>query len=290
VIRGRVGVVAVGLALIAGSSGAAERLAVTWHPSKPKLGDVAWLQVRDVPEGASVEGSVDGRPLRFFSYAGGQAALMGIDLETKPGTHLWKVGVVEPGREPRNAQGSVTIARRSFPQERLTLPKTMVDLDPETEKRAVEETRQLTTLYRTVTPDRLWRGKFAKPVGTQGPGTGFGARRIINGQPRSPHGGIDFAAPHGTPVVAANAGKVALVAEFFFPGRLVILDHGLGLYTLYFHLDTTTVVAGERVERGRTIGTVGSTGRATGPHLHFGAMVGSARIDPATLLGLELLD
>jgi len=290
VIWGRVGVVALGLALIAGSSGAAERVAVAWHPSKPKLGDVAWLHVRDVPEGATVEGAVDGRPLRFFPYAGGQAALLGIDLETKPGTHLWKVGVVEPGRDPRNAQGTVTISRRSFPQERLTLPQTMVDLDPETEKRAVEETRQLTTLYRAVTPDRLWRGKFTKPVGTQAPGTGFGARRIINGQPRSPHGGIDFAAPRGTPVVAANAGKVALVAEFFFPGRLVILDHGLGLYTLYFHLDTTTVVEGERVERGRTIGTVGSTGRATGPHLHFGALVNSARIDPATLLGLELND
>ena len=157
-IWGRVGVVAVGLALIAGSPGAAERVVATWHPSKPKLGDVAWLHVRDVPEGASVEGSVDGRPLRFFPYAGGQAALMGIDLETKPGIHPWKVGVVEPGREPRNAQGSVTFARRSFPQERLTLPQTMVDLDPETEKRAVDESSQLTTLYRTVTPDRLWRG------------------------------------------------------------------------------------------------------------------------------------
>ena len=173
-IRGRVGVVALGLALVAGSSGAAERVAVSWHPSKPKLGDVAWLHVRDVPEGAAVEGSVDGRPLRFFPYAGGQAALLGIDLETRPGTHLWKVGVVEQERDPRNAQGAVTITRRSFPQERLTLPQTMVDLDPETEKRAVEETRQLTTLYRTVTPERLWRGKFTKPVRTQAPGTGFG--------------------------------------------------------------------------------------------------------------------
>jgi len=96
--------------------------------------------------------------------------------------------------------------------------------------------------------------------------------------------------PRGTPVVAANAGRVALVAEFFFQGRLVILDHGLGLYTLYFHLDTTSVDEGERVERGQTLGTVGATGRATGPHLHFGAQVGAARIDPAALLGLSLLD
>ena len=170
-IWGRVGVVAVGLALLSSSSSAAERVGVAWHPSKPKLGDVAWLHVRDVPEGASVEGSLDGRPLRFFPYAGGQAALIGVDLETKPGAHLWKVGVVEPGRESRNAQGSLTIARRSFPQERLTLPQTMVDLNPETEKRAVDETGQLTTLYRTVTPERLWRGPFTKPVGTPAAGT-----------------------------------------------------------------------------------------------------------------------
>src|SRR4030095_14643657 len=99
-----------------------------------------------------------------------------------------------------------------------------------------------------ITPHRLWREKFTKPVGTRAPGTGFGARRIINGQPRSPHGGIDFSVARGTPVVAANTGRSALVAEFFFPGRLVILDHGLGLYTLYFHLDAASVVEGERVE------------------------------------------
>jgi len=148
----------------------------------------------------------------------------------------------------------------------------------------------LAILYRTITPERLWRGKFTKPVGTPAPGTGFGARRIINGQARSPHGGIDYSAPRGTPVVAANAGRVALVAEFFFPGRLVVLDHGLGLYTLYFHLDTTSVAEGERVELGQTLGSVGATGRATGPHLHFGAQVGTARVDPTTLLGLSLLD
>src|SRR4030095_9774187 len=104
-------------------------------------------------------------------------------------------------------------------------------------------------------------------AGTQVP-TGFGARRIINGQPRAPHAGADYAADRGTPVVAAHRGRVALVADFFFPGRLVALDHGLGLYTLYFHLDTVVVTDGELVDRGQTVGTVGSTGRATGPHLH----------------------
>ena len=280
---------ALGLFFAAHVSPAAEKAAVSWHPSKPRTGDVAWVLVQDVLDGATVEGSVDGKPLTFFPYAGGQAALFGIDLETKPGAHTWRVGVVEPGREPRSAQGSVRIVRRDFHVERLTLPNKMVDLDPETEQRAVAEGKQLTTLYRTITPERFWRGKFTTPVAA-GPGTGFGARRIINGQPRSPHAGSDFSAPKGTPVVAVNAGKVALVGEFFFPGRLVILDHGLGLYTAYFHLDTIAVAEGERVERGQTLGTVGATGRATGPHLHFGAQVAGARVDPTTLLGLSLID
>lgn len=289
-IRAGLVAAALGLLFAAQTSVAAEKAAVTWHPSKPRLGDVAWILVKDVPEIATVEGSVDGRPLTFFPYAGGHAALFGIDLETKPGTRAWRVGVVESGREPRSAHGSVRIVRRDFHVERLTLPNTMVDLDPETERRAVAESKQLATLYRTITPERLWRGKFTNPVGTTAAGSGFGARRIINGQPRSPHSGSDFSAPRGTPVVAVNAGKVALVAEFFFPGRLVILDHGLGLYTAYFHLDTITVAEGERVERGQTLGTVGATGRATGPHLHFGAQVVGARVDPTTLLGLSLLD
>jgi murein DD-endopeptidase MepM/ murein hydrolase activator NlpD len=281
---------AVVLLLAAETSLAAEKAAVTWHPSKPRVGDVAWILVKDVPEIATVEGSVDGRPLTFFPYAGGYAALFGFDLDAKPGTHAWRVGVIEPGREPRSAQGSVKIARRDFRVERLTVPNTMVDLDPETERRAVVEGKQMATLYRTITPERLWRGKFTNPVGTTTVGNGFGARRIINGQPRSPHSGSDYSAPLGTPVVAVNAGKVSLVAEYFFPGRLVILDHGLGLYTAYFHLDTIAVAEGERVERGQTLGTVGATGRATGPHLHFGAQVAGARVDPTTLLGLSLID
>ena len=180
---------ALGLLLVAETSIAAEKAAVSWHPSKPRVGDVAWVLVKDVIDGATVEGSVDGKPLTFFPYAGGHAALFGVDLETKPGTHAWRVGVVEPGREPRSAQGSVKIVRRDFHVERLTLPNTMVDLDPETERRAVAESKQLATLYRTITPERIWRGKFTTPVGAAGTGAGFGARRIINGQPRSPHSG-----------------------------------------------------------------------------------------------------
>ena len=267
---------------------AADRPAVTWHPKRPHPGDAAWVHVRHVADTAALEGSLGSRSLVFFPYAGGQAAVVGVDVDTKPGPQPWRLAVLEPGREPQALAGKLTIHKRNFPVQRLTLPPGMVDLDPETERRAVAEGERLSTLYRMVTPERLWRGPFVRPVaGSEAP-TGFGARRIINGQPRAPHGGTDYAAPKGTPVVAANSGRVALVADYFFPGRLVIVDHGLGIYTLYFHLDTVAVAAGDLVDQGQIVGTVGSTGRATGPHLHFGALVGGARVDPATLMTLGM--
>ena len=267
-----------------------DRLVVSWHPVRPRVGDVVWLHLRGASDAAVVEGSVDGRPLTFFPYGGGHAALVGLDIETKPGPHAWRAAVIEPGLDPRPLTGKVTVRPRKFAEQRLTVAPGMADLDPETEQRALAEGQRLQMLYRTVSPERLWRGTFIRPIaGTDAP-TGFGARRIINGKPRSPHGGADYAAPLGTPVVASNAGRVALVGHFFFPGRLVAVDHGLGLYTLYFHLDTIAVAEGDRVDRGQPLGTVGATGRSTGPHLHFGAQVGNARVDPVVLLSLRLPD
>jgi murein DD-endopeptidase MepM/ murein hydrolase activator NlpD len=265
-------------------------LKVIWHPAQVRPGDAAWIHVPDAGAEATVEGSIGGRPLAFFPYAGGHAAVAGFDLDGKTGPQPWRVALLRPGVAPEAARGQIQLKAREFPVQRLKLPQGMVDLDPETTRRAETEGEQLRTLYRRLTPERLWKGRFVRPVGGEEPGTGFGARRIINGQPRAPHSGVDFAAPQGTPVVAANDGKVALIADFFFPGRLVILDHGLGLYTLYFHLDTIVVTAAERVTRGQPIGTVGATGRATGPHLHFGVQIGPARIDPTTLLGLTVTD
>jgi murein DD-endopeptidase MepM/ murein hydrolase activator NlpD len=263
---------------------------VTWHPKQPYAGDLAWIHVRNVAETTAIEGSLGDRMLVFFPYAGGQAAVAGIDLEVKPGAQTWRLAVLEPGREPRRLEGRLAIQRRDYPVQRLTLPEKMVDLDPEAERRALAEGERLRSLYRTITPERLWRGRFTRPVAGTEPPTGFGARRIINGKPRSPHSGADFAAERGTAVVAANSGRVALVADFFFPGRLVALDHGLGLYTLYFHLDAIAVGDGEMVDRGQHLGTVGATGRVTGPHLHFGVQLAGSRIDPAALFSLEFRD
>ena len=237
-----------------------------------------------------VEGKVGDRPLLFFQYGEAHAALVGIDLESAVGKTAWRVGVIDAAGARRDRSGTVMLRAGRFPVERLSLPTGMVDLDPATERRAEDEAARLRALYATTTPERLWQGRFAPPVAGEGKWTGFGARRIINGQPRMPHSGIDYSADRGTPVVASNRGRVALLGEFFFAGRLVALDHGLGLYTLYFHLDGVAVTEGQMVERGQTVGTVGTTGRSSGPHLHFAAQLGRARVNPPDLYTIPVRD
>ena len=268
--------------LVPGS--AAAQLRVIWDPPQPRAGDVARMRIQGAPAGATIDAHLDGRPLHVYSTAHGHAALAGIDMDTTTGKLPWQV--VVPGEPARSVSGELPITARTYDVQHLTVAPGMVELDPATEKRAVEEIERMRTLYRAVSGARLWTGSWLRPVPGEKPGTGFGARRVINGKPRAPHSGIDFPAAVGTPIVAANRGRVALVGDFFFPGRLVILDHGLGLYTLYFHLDTISVREGDLLERGQTLGTVGMTGRVTGPHLHFGAQIGASRIDPAVLLEL----
>lgn len=268
----------------------AAALQVRVVPPAPRQGDTVLVFVAGTKGAQNVEGSLGAQHLAFFPYGAEFAALTGVDLETKPGKLPWRIGLVDGGGVPRKAAGTVTVKAGGFPVERLTLPGGMVNLDPEAERRAANEAVRMRALYDTVTPARLWRGPFTQPVASRKPGGGFGSRRVINGQPRMPHAGIDYSADRGTPVVASNRGRVALLGEFFFAGRLVALDHGLGLYTLYFHLDGVAVTEGQIVERGQTVGTVGTTGRSTGPHLHFAAQLGRARINPPDLYALPLRD
>ena len=162
--------------------------------------------------------------------------------------------------------------------------RSRVDLSPENLARVQRENAMIGKLW-----GRQGKPKFSLPLGApleeMPPGGRFGAKRIINGEPRSPHTGADYAVPQGTPVLAVENAVVALAGEFFFSGNAVFLDHGNGLISMYFHLHEVFVEQGDDVSRGSLIGTVGSTGRSTGPHLHFGIRWQGERVDPALLLG-----
>ena len=178
----------------------------------------------------------------------------------------------------------VTVGPYPYETQEITLEDDrQVHLSAEDLARHERERDQVAALW-----DRRGPARFALPLGAplaKLPAAGrFGARRTFNRAPRRPHAGADYGASAGTPVLAAAEGVVALAADHFFAGKSVYLDHGDGLFSMYFHLTRIDVEQGQEVRRGQRLGAVGSTGRATGPHLHFGLRWRGARIDPALLL------
>jgi hypothetical protein len=261
-------------------------LTVVFTPERARPGDVVLVHVKGAPP--DVEGELAAAPLRFFPVRDGVAALAGVDVDVLPGPVKWRLTQpMAKGGRLVVATGSVKIHPRTFDTQHLTFPPGQVDLDAETLARVKAERAEMDAALAGGASERLWREPFRTPIDDGRPTGGFGLRRIINNQPRSPHTGYDWAAPRGTPVLATNGGRVALVSRHFFAGQLVVLDHGLGLFTLYFHLDEARVATNDAVARGQTIGTVGASGRVTGPHLHFGVLLGGARVDPIALLALK---
>lgn len=226
-----------------------------------------------------------GRAVPFFRLPTGNrvAALLGVDLENPPGIQSFTVRFAE-GDEKKIP---VEVVGRAFGVQTLTLPKEKVTLGPKTLRRVLAEQEAVARLLERRTPGRLWAGSFEVPVEGKIVGS-FGMKRIINGEPRKPHSGEDISAPPGAPVVASNDGVVAAVRDLFFSGNSIFIDHGLGVYTMYFHLSRADVRPGQKVVKGQRIGAVGATGRASGPHLHWGVSIDGSRTDPFVLSRLAL--
>jgi murein DD-endopeptidase MepM/ murein hydrolase activator NlpD len=254
-------------------------------PRTFKQGDVVVLTLplrggeSVVPDG--FVGRFRDRETPAFPVEGGVSLLLGVDMEEPPGTDELVV-------EHRGSEGTRVVARvpltvvaGDFGVQTLSLPEKQVDLDAETLQRVEGEQRTMLTAMQAVTP-RAWEGTFVLPSEGQIQKT-FGLRRVINGQPRRPHTGEDISAPSGAPVLAINHGTVRLVADHFFSGKSVVIDHGLGLYSMYFHLSAVTVHVGDRIGKTQVIGAVGASGRVSGPHLHWGIRLNGARVNPLSL-------
>jgi murein DD-endopeptidase MepM/ murein hydrolase activator NlpD len=218
-------------------------------------------------------------------------ALAGISLETAPGTYtLDLTGERSAKATPKISFSSkVAVAAGTYPKTevKLTVAGKFTEPSPEQEKQIAEGVKIKDDYLNRVTPAREWDGKFTAPADAAISDV-FGSQRIFNGKAQRPHLGLDFRVPSGTPVVAMNRGTVLLARFLYFEGNCVVIDHGQGLLTLYFHLSEFRVKEGDAVKRGQVIGLSGSTGRATGPHLHVTVRWQGVSLDPARLMELPL--
>lgn len=252
-----------------------------------KQGQVLWINVPISHPQAKVSGQFLKRKIPFFPHGDTNfAGIVGIDMDDPPGIQELSI-TVHSDTESDHLSYSVLITKEDYTVQHLTLPKNTVDLDAKTLKRVQQEKRELTEAFHHVGASPLWDGPFLEPVNGKVTGV-FGSRRVINGQPRKPHSGEDIAAPKGTPVQAINKGIVVKTVDHFFSGKGVVLDHGVGLFSMYFHLSEIDVTSGQTIQKGEALGKVGSSGRATGPHLHWGIHLNGSRINPYALTALPI--
>ncbi len=265
------------------------------QPTRLVNGGPVLFQVKPPQRLGSLNGTWLGHEVSFSFDARSKTwfALAGVSLETGPGTYsLELTGETQAGKAPRTKisfSRKFAIALGKYPriEVKLSVESKFTEPSPEQQKQ-IEEGQQVKKDYlNRVTPQREWSGEFAKPAEAEISDV-FGSERIFNGKTSSPHLGLDFRVPSGTPVAAMNDGTVLLARPLYFEGNFVVLDHGQGLLTLYLHLSEFKVKEGDQVKRGEILGLSGGTGRATGPHLHVAVRWQGTYLDPSSLLRLRL--
>jgi murein DD-endopeptidase MepM/ murein hydrolase activator NlpD len=249
-----------------------------WPRPSPVPGGIAYVALGAAPaRPAARAGEV---PLLVLGDAAGWAVLVGIALAAQPGKAHISVQQAEGGL---SRDITYVIAPKKYSEQRLKVAPGTVDLSPENEARYNRERTHLAAVMATFTEPQPQAFDMRVPVPGRRSGS-FGLRRVFNGQSRNPHSGMDIAAPTGTPVVAPLAGRVIDTGDYFFNGGTVWLDHGGGLLTMVCHLSSIDVKVGDVLQAGERFCTVGATGRATGPHLHWSVMLNRAMVDPALFI------
>ncbi|HUA98638.1 MAG TPA: M23 family metallopeptidase [Terracidiphilus sp.] len=239
------------------------------------------------PAADQVEGEWLGHKVEFFHDAGrGWFALAGVDLEAPTGPSTLTIRERLSG-SVHNLTATVQVRPAHYRTAALTVAPEFVEPSPAEAKRIEAEIQLKNRIFSESAPRPLWSGNFRAPVSSS-PTDSFGTQRTFNGKLASVHRGMDFHAPMLTPVHASNSGEVLLAQGLYFEGNCVVIDHGLGLYTIVMHLSRIDVHEGEHVTKGQLLGLSGATGRVTGPHLHWAVRWENAYLDPAKLMRMNL--
>ncbi len=262
---------------------------LVYYPRDVTPGDI----VKVVITGPSVdrtfaEGTLGNQELIF--QTGGERndlfSIAGVDLESKE--EKLPLTVIVRTREGKIEvlRTQIRIGKREFSVQKLYIEEK--EYTHERLERIGRERERFQSLWETITPERLWREGFLQPLPVMTVTSDFGLRRFINDLPRNPHTGVDLRAAAGDTIYAPNRGQVVLSGNFYFNGKSLVLDHGEGFYSMYFHLSDYLVKDGTIIDRGQPIGLVGSTGRSTAPHLHWGIILRGSRLNPLKLLELPI--
>ncbi|HUK32246.1 MAG TPA: M23 family metallopeptidase [Candidatus Acidoferrum sp.] len=264
-----------------------DNLRLKVSPPQTSQGTLLRVELRSGISLSDVKGTWAGHEVSFWqddADANVRRAYLGVDLGQSPGPGTFTVTAKVQNGESVVCSGEVTVRAGHFAIEKLTVDQKYVEPNPEDAARAEKEGERLNAIYATRTAEKMWNGNFRFPLAGPRRGSNFGTRRILNGEARSPHSGLDIHAATGTPVHASQRGRVVLAEELYFAGTTVVLDHGMGIYTSYLHLSKIDVKEGDLVDAGALIGLVGATGRVTGPHLHWGLEVNESRVNPLQIL------
>jgi len=236
----------------------------------PVPGGVAVLEIDE-----ETAASYESRPVLVVPGDQGNLAIVGIPLSAAPGQHRLSLGA---------GTISFEVKSKEYEVQRLTIEnQRKVNPYAEDMDRIIRERQEMDEVFNSFSEVTGTELVFEPP--TEGiMSSSFGLRRILNDQPRSPHSGMDIAAPEGADIKAPAPGVVAATGDYFFNGNTVLIDHGQGLITMYCHMSRIDVEPGQEVTRGELLGKVGQTGRVTGAHLHWGVSLNNARVDPALFL------
>jgi len=282
---------AVGIAcgiLLAGAHSSAQSNAVTLTPAIVVAGSPELIRV-DANFAASVDGEWLGRKVEFFLGPNRQTwfALVGVDVEAAAGPSTLHLTARQGDGRSIDLSRTVEIHPAHYRTSSLTVAPKFVEPDAASMEQIKAEVELKAKIFAASAAEPLWSANFLAPVAAP-PTDSFGTRRMFNGKLASVHKGMDFHAATGTPVHAANSGIVVLARPLYYEGNCVVIDHGLGLYTISMHLSRVDVKEGQHVKTGEIVGLSGATGRVTGPHLHWAVRWRDAYLDPAKLLHLDL--